>query len=146
MRRRRCGFCKEIYITTIDTPIYCTDSCKKKAMRDKRERWKEKNPNYMKKYMRKYRSNHEKQSSKNTKQCSKCGTHKELNEKNFSKKSANRDHFDTWCKNCKKDYDSTRYKSKREEILQSKKEYYQKNKEHIKKRQLEYHHSKKSSL
>ena len=146
MNRKRCVMCRKIYFTNVHTSRYCSNECKTAAIRNKQKEWSEKNPNYMKNYMRKYRSNHEKQSSQNTKQCSKCGTHKELNEENFSKKSANRDHFDTWCKNCKKDYDSTRYKQKREEILRSKKEYYQKNKEHIKKRQLEYHHSKKSSL
>lgn len=113
-------------------------------MRDKRERWKENNPNYMKNYMRKYRK--KKNSDVKTRSCTRCGIEKELTEKNFYMKSANRDSFDTWCKSCKKEYDSTRYKLNRDAILKNKKKYYQNNKEIIKKRQREYYKSKESSL
>lgn len=78
--------------------------------------------------------------------CQKCGETKELDATNFANKSGVKSGFDSQCKECKKNYDSDRYKRKRDKILKQKEVYYQKNKEKIKARQLKYHHSKKSSL
>lgn len=150
MKRKRCGWCKTIYITSVDTPRYCSVECKKSAMRDKRERWKENNPNYMKNYMRKYRNTKYKQLGEDKKvnrcRCRNCGVVKQLVSDNFYKNKNRKTGFESQCKECQKKNDASWYKENKQRISANKKKYYQQNKEKIKARQREYYKSKESSL
>lgn len=77
------------------------------------------------------------------KKCSKCGIKKELNTLNFPKKNTGKGGFDSWCKECKKNYDKKRYKENKEKFQKEKVEYYHENKEARKQYQLNYYNNNK---
>ena len=63
------------------------------------------------------------------KECNKCGVSKPATTEYFHRHRRQKDGLDGTCKDCKRELGAKRYKEKRDEILNQKKDYYERAKD-----------------
>jgi len=83
-------------------------------------------------------------SDRDMKVCKKCN--KNLHTHLFYKDKKYKDGYNSWCKNCHKEYSNKKYQKNKDHIVRKNKEYYENNKEIIKNRRSAYYYNNKNSL